>query len=85
MGVGVMAILAGLDNPMVIGYNNPMQYKKASVKADLTRLFQLGFKPSQLPPFGVGRLTVQRYYRAWLANGGRVAWWRRWLVWLLTR
>lgn len=62
-----------------------MMYKRGNVKARLVKLLELGFKPSQLPPFGVGRLTMQRYYRAWRASGGRPAWWRRWLAWLIIR
>ncbi len=52
-------------------------------KKDFVKLFQLGFKPSQLPGFGVKRATLSRYYREWQLAGGRVSWWRRWLVRLL--
>lgn len=60
---------------MEIGLDNPMKYKRSAVKAGLVKLFELGFKPNQLPPFGVGRLTTtQRYYWAWRAGGGKVVW-----------
>ncbi|MBA7571366.1 hypothetical protein ES708_13128 [subsurface metagenome] len=52
-------------------------------KKDFVKRFQLGFKPGELSSFGVKRATLNRYYRDWLAGGGRVSWWRRWLVKLL--
>ena len=52
-------------------------------KKDFGVLFRLGLKPWQLPNFGVERATLKRYYREWRRAGGRVSWWRRWLLKLL--
>ncbi len=60
-----------------------MNPKKTNSTADATKLFQLGFTPKELPFLSVKRSTLQRYYRAWIAGGGKVPWWRRLLIrWL---